>query len=67
MNDTPGDTQEVRSERVTVTVTPSEKRAVKAVAAAREIEESTLLRTTPLADVIEEHRKIRELVSPEAA
>lgn len=57
------DLQESRTERVTVTVTPLEKKAVKAVAAARDTDESNLLRTTLLADIVDEYRRIRELVT----
>jgi hypothetical protein len=58
-------TQETRTERATLTVTPSEKKAIRAVAAARDTDESNLLRTTPVADVVDEYRRIRELVATE--
>lgn len=59
--------QESRTGRVTVTVTPYEKKAVKAVSAARDTDESNLLRTTLLNDVVREYERIRELVGSEAA
>lgn len=61
------DKQESRTERVTVTVTPLEKKAVKAVAAARDTDESSLLRSTLLTDVVAEYERIRKLVGVEAA
>ena len=61
------ESQESRTARVTVTVTPLEKKAVKAVAAARDTDESTLLRTTLMADVVKEYERIRELVGTEVA
>ena len=56
------ETQAGRSARVTVTVTPREKQAIKAVAAARETDESNLLRTTLIEEVLAEYARIRELV-----
>ena len=59
--------QETKTERASLAVTPSEKRAIKAVAAARETDESNLLRSTLLADVVEEYGRIRALVAGEDA
>lgn len=50
-----------------MTVTPLEKKAVKAVAAARDTDESNLLRTTLLVDVLDEYERIRALVAQGAA
>lgn len=61
------DEQESRTARVTVTVTPLEKKAVKAVAAARDTDESSLLRSTLLVDILVEYERIRALVTGEAA
>lgn len=60
--DRDSETQVGRSARVTVTVTPREKQAIKAVAAARETNESNLLRTTLVEDVLVEYGRIREVV-----
>jgi hypothetical protein len=57
-------TQESRTERASITLTPSEKRAVRAIAALRGTDESNLLRTTPVADVMTEFERLR--VSSEA-
>lgn len=65
--ETPVDGQESRTERVTVAVTPFEKKAVKAVAAARDTDESNLLRTTPVDVVLDDYLRIRALVTGEAA
>ena len=51
-----------RTARVTVTVTPDEKHAIKAVAAARETDESNLLRTSLIEDILVEYGRIREVV-----
>ena len=52
-----------RTARVTVTVTPDEKHAIKAVAAARETDESNLLRTSLIEDILVEYGRIREVVA----
>ena len=59
---TTSDGQGSRTKRVTVTVTPFEKKAVAAVAAAMDTDESNLLRTVLLTDILVEYRKIREVV-----
>lgn len=58
--------QEGRTERASLAVTRSEKQAIRAVAAARETDESNLLRTTTLAEILDEYEKIRAVVSPAA-
>lgn len=65
--ETPVDGQESRTERVTVAVTPFEKKAVKAVAAARDTDESNLLRSAPVDTVVDDYMRIRALVTGEAA
>lgn len=67
MDDSTSEAQASRTARVTVTVTPAEKKAVKAVAAARDTDESNLLRVMPIDDVVAEYARIRELVGTEAA
>lgn len=54
-----GVTQESRSERAAIALTPTEKRAVRAVAAVRGTDESNLLRTTTIADVVKEFERLR--------
>lgn len=54
--------QESRTDRVTLTVTPAEWRAIKAVAAARETDVSNLLRTMLLEDILAEFERIRAVV-----
>lgn len=53
------ETQESRTERIGLAVTPTEKRAVQAVAALRETDESNLCRQTPIADVVAEYRRLQ--------
>jgi hypothetical protein len=50
---------EFRTERATLMVTPDEKRAIRLVAAARDITESELLRETVLADIIAAYTRIQ--------
>lgn len=59
MNEKDEGTQESRTERAALALTPSEKRAVRVVAAAREISESELLRQTPIAAILEEYRRVK--------
>lgn len=59
--------QEPRSERAAIACTKAEKQAIRAVAAARQTDESNLLRTTLLVDVVAEFERIRAVVSGEAA
>ena len=51
-------TQESKSERAAIALTPSEKRAVRAVAALRGTDESNLIRTTLIADVVAEFERL---------
>lgn len=51
--------QESRIEKVGLAVTPSEKRAVRAVAALRETDESNLCREVPIADIVAEYRRLQ--------
>lgn len=59
MSATPGAAQESRTERVAITVTPSEKRAVRAVAALRGTNESDLVRENSIADIVVEFERLR--------
>lgn len=59
--------QEGRTERASIAVTKAEKQAIRAVAAARETDESNLLRSTLLSDILEEYERIRAVVGGEAA
>lgn len=58
----PQDAPENRSERATLAVTPHEKRAIRTVAAARDTDESNLLRSVLIVDVVEEYARIRAVV-----
>ena len=49
--------QESKTERAAVALTPSEKRAVRAIAALRGTDESNLIRTMPVADIVAEFEK----------
>ena len=49
--------QESKSERAAVALTPSEKRAVRAVAALRGTDESNLIRTTTVAEIVAEFER----------
>ena len=51
--------RESRTERVALAVTPTEKRAVQAIAAIQETDESNLCRTTPIATVVDEYRRLQ--------
>lgn len=67
MSGKPEPTQEERrSERIGVAVTPSERRAVKAIAALRGVEDSNLLRTMPLEEIVAEFERLREQSSEPA-
>lgn len=59
-------TQESRTEKVAIAVTPSEKRAVRAIAALRETDESNLCREMPIADIIAEYRRVQADMVPAA-
>lgn len=59
--------QEQRTERVSMAVTPFEKKALKGVAAARDTDESNILREMSLDAVVAEFASIRALVAGEAA
>ena len=53
------DTHESRPERVTIMVTEEEKQAVRAVAAARGLTESDVMRDMTVAQVMAEYARIR--------
>lgn len=55
-------TQEARTERAAITVTPSEKKAIRFVAEAREMTESELLRVTPVEEIVREYERLRTLL-----
>ena len=59
--------QEGRTDRASLAVTKAEKQAIRAVAAARETDESNLLRTTTLAEIMAEYERIRAVVKADAA
>ena len=50
--------QESKTERAAVALTPSEKRAVRAISALRGTDESNLMRTTPVADIVAEFERL---------
>lgn len=52
--------QESRSERIAVACTPTEKRAVRFVADAREMSESDVVRSMPMAEIVAEYARMRE-------
>ena len=62
------ETQESRPERVTIMVTEAEKQAVRAVAAARGLTESDVMRDMTVAQVLAEYGRIRAAlgISPAA-
>lgn len=60
MGDQAGGAQEARTERATIMLTPDEKRAVRLVAAARDVTESELLRVALLADILSEFGRIQK-------
>ena len=49
---------EARSERVSLAVTPTEKKAVRVLAVLYETDESNLLRTSSLADLMQEYHRL---------
>ena len=51
--------QESRTEKVAIAVTKTEKTAVRTVAGVRETDESNLCRTTPIADIVAEYRRLQ--------
>lgn len=57
---------ESRSERVALAVTPTEKRAVRGLAAIRGVDESNLCRTTTIAEVVTEFDRLRAAAEPAA-
>lgn len=59
--------QESRTEKVGIAVTPSEKRAVRAIAALRETDESNLCRAMPIAEIVAEYRRIQGVAASPAA
>jgi len=50
--------QESRTERATLAITPTEKRAIQFVAHVRQTTESDLLRTERLADIVSEYERL---------
>lgn len=58
--------QEPRSEKAAMAVTASEKRAIRAVAALRETDESNLLRSTLLEDIVTEYRRAQGITGEAA-
>jgi hypothetical protein len=48
-----------RSERVTIAVTVLERRAIRAVAAIRGVDESHLVRSMPISDIVAEFERVR--------
>lgn len=67
MPDAEPQAQEPRTERATVMLTVDEKRAVRLVAAARDVTESDLLRSTGLGAIMEAYEQIRPLVDRSVA
>lgn len=62
MRSTPGGqvlATESRTEKVAIAVTPTEKAAVRAIAAIRGTDESNLVRSTTIADIVSEFETIR--------
>ena len=57
-----GNMAETRTEKGAIAVTPSEKKAVRAVAAIQDTDESNLCRVMPIADIVTEYNRIREAV-----
>jgi hypothetical protein len=58
---------EARNAKVGVAVTETEKRAVRTVALLRGTDESNLVRSTPIADIVAEFERHRELSERGAA
>lgn len=50
---------EPRNEKVAIAVTKTEKTAVRAIAAIRQIDESNLCRTTPIEEIVAEYRRLQ--------
>lgn len=59
--------EETRSERLSIAITPSEKRAIKAVAAIRGMEESVLVRSMPVPEIVAEFDRIQRAAESEVA
>ena len=60
MTDDGAETQvEPRNEKVAIAVTKTEKTAVRAIAALREMDESNLCRTTPIEEIVAEFRRLQ--------
>ena len=57
--DGPAPQVEPRNEKVAIAVTKTEKAAVRAVAAVREVDESNLCRTTPIEEIVAEFRRLQ--------
>lgn len=57
------DTQEKKSERISLAVTPTEREAIRVVAAARDIKDDGLiLRSMSLAGVVKEYKRLRRVM-----
>lgn len=59
--------QESRTERATMALTPTEKRALQIVANLRQVTESDLLRTMLMADIVAEFDRLMSKLREEAA
>lgn len=59
--------QETRSERATIAVTPTEKQALRVLAAIRETSEGELLRAMRLHEVVTEYGRTLDRMRQEAA
>lgn len=57
---------ESRTEKVALSVTKTEKAAVRAIAALRETDESNLCREVPIAEIVAEYRRL-QAATPMAA
>lgn len=53
------ESQESRTEKVAIAVTPSEKRAVRGLAAIRGTDESNLVRSMPIAEIVAEFARLQ--------
>ena len=61
-----GKPEESRTERAAVTLTPSEKKALAVVAMARDTDESNLLRTSTIPDIMAEYDAMVATLPPAA-
>lgn len=56
---TGGTQPESRTEKVAIAVTPTEKRAVRGLAAIRDTDESNLCRALPIAEIVSEFERLQ--------